>query len=69
MALIGWSLNDYKKDTPLPESDLLCNMAGNAFSCFALWPILSASFSALGFMRELEEAKRVGQAGHASCVG
>lgn len=48
MALIGWSPNMWKKGGPFVQPEVMCNMAGNAFSGFAVGPVLVATLALMG---------------------
>jgi hypothetical protein len=43
MSMIGWSLSDWDSTGRLPARGILSNMAGNAFSGFAIGPLFVAS--------------------------
>ena len=48
MALAGWPRDGWTTDEPLPDRPTCTSLAGNAFSAFAIGPMLIASIAALG---------------------
>ena len=52
MRCIGFDISDYAGDV-LPRDRLLANLAGNAFSGFAIAPWIMAGLAALGRARQL----------------
>ena len=48
LSLIGWGLPDWNKKTKAPSAQLCGNLAGNAFSAFAIGPFASVAFSIVG---------------------
>lgn len=49
MAMIGWSPCEWRRNVgDMPSRSLCSNMAGNAFSAFALGPLVSASLAVAG---------------------
>ena len=48
MSLIGFHPSYYKNGMPYTDDSLLLNMAGNAYSGFAVTPLLMAAFSLAG---------------------
>ena len=48
MALVGWGLDWWEVSQPVTPSDICANMAGNAFSAFAVGPIILVGLTLLG---------------------
>jgi hypothetical protein len=42
----------------MPDGELICSMAGNAFSGYALFPVLSSLFSAMGALPSFQESRK-----------
>lgn len=67
MSLIGWSPSMWKEGGPFVQPEVMCNMAGNAFSGFAVGPVLVAALSLLGRHSTAAPAPSPGHA--AGCAG
>jgi hypothetical protein len=49
----------YSATEQMPPDDLLSELAGNAFSGFALFPVLSAAMASAGALAQLQAKSRV----------
>jgi hypothetical protein len=49
MSMIGWDVTPWLEDPErMPRHELLANLAGNAFNCYALGPVLLAMLASYG---------------------
>lgn len=51
MLLVGWPVGAWQADVPLPPRGILSNLAGNAFSAFAMGATIASSLSVAGAVR------------------
>lgn len=49
MAFVGWAFSCWAPGAPAQKADLYSNLAGNAFSAFALAPLMSATIAVFGW--------------------
>ncbi len=48
MRAIGWDTGDWRTESDTYGDDLLRSLAGNAFSCYQIGPVLAATFASFG---------------------
>ena len=62
-SLVGWAPSMWKVGTTeMPSRALCANLCGNAFSAFAIGPLLSSALSITGFIQVLPHYSTIGGA-------